>query len=185
MTRARISPSAAPFPAKIAEHIGRIVPEGLPPFQLLTTIARDPRLFEQFVSRGFLGKGNLTLRQRELVINRTTAISGSEYEWGLHMYFFAARLGFGQEEAYSLVHGGADDPCWGEEDQAIIRLCDQLHATCCLEDSLWKELTRLFSDEAILEILMVAGSYRSVSYLTNALRLPPELCAPRFPAKRA
>jgi len=34
----------------------------------------------------------------------------------------------------------------------------------------------------MLELLLLAGFYRTVSYLTNALRLPPEAYAARFPA---
>jgi hypothetical protein len=37
------------------------------------------------------------------------------------------------------------------------------------------------SDEALLELLMLAGFYHTVSYLTNALRLPLELDGTRFP----
>jgi hypothetical protein len=33
----------------------------------------------------------------------------------------------------------------------------------------------------MLELLLLAGFYRTVSYLTNALRLPPEPYAARFP----
>ena len=58
-----IPPAAVPFPPEIAEL--RIVPEGLPPFRLFTPVALDRRLFERFVGRGFMGKGNLTLRQRQ------------------------------------------------------------------------------------------------------------------------
>jgi hypothetical protein len=38
----------------------------------------------------------------------------------------------------------------------------------------------MFSEEAMLELLMLAGFYRTVSYLTNALRLPLEPYAARF-----
>ena len=37
-------------------------------------------------------------------------------------------------------------------------------------------------EEAVLELLLLAGFYRTVSYLTNALRLPLEPYAARFPA---
>ena len=35
----------------------------------------------------------------------------------------------------------------------------------------------------MLELLLLAGFYRTVSYLTNALRLPLEPYAARFPAE--
>jgi hypothetical protein len=34
---------------------------------------------------------------------------------------------------------------------------------------------------AVVEIVMLAGFYRTVSYLTNSLRLPRETFAKRFP----
>ena len=39
-----------------------------------------------------------------------------------------------------------------------------------------------FSEEAMLELLLLAGFYRTVSYLTNALRLPPKSSAAQYPA---
>ena len=44
------------------------------------------------------------------------------------------------------------------------------------------QLTAHHNDEAILELLMLAGTYRIVSYLVNGLRLPLEPSARRFPA---
>ncbi len=35
-------------------------------------------------------------------------------------------------------------------------------------------------DEAVIELLMLAGYYRMVSYLANGLRLPLEPGSPRF-----
>lgn len=60
-------------------------------------------------------------------------------------------------------------------------MCDELHRTCSLSDRLWTELRREYSEEAVLELLMVAGFYRTISYLTNALRLPLEAFGTRFP----
>ena len=38
---------------------------------------------------------------------------------------------------------------------------------------------------ALVEVLMLAGFYRAVSYLTNALRLPLESYGARFPRRRS
>jgi alkylhydroperoxidase family enzyme len=130
---------------------------------------------------GLLDKGHLTLRQREIVIGRVTACCGSEYEWGVHIAFFAERAGIGADAQRSLVRGGADDACWSAADRLLIRFCDGLHATCDIDDALWAELRGELSEEAMLELLLLAGFYRTVSYLTNALRLPPEPYAARFP----
>jgi len=81
----------------------------------------------------------------------------------------------------SLVHGSAADPCWSAEDALLIRACDQLHAAADSDDPLWTEPRAAFQPEALLEILLLAGFYRTVGYLTNVLRLPLERHAVRFP----
>jgi len=178
---ARIAPAIGPYPADIQAWLDRTMSPGQSPLRLFTTLARDPRLFGKFFSAGLLDRGHLTLRQREIVIDRTTARCRSEYEWGVHIAIFGARVGFTPEQLHSLVHGGPDDACWSPPEQRLLRLCDALHRDCDLDDALWQALRADFSEEAMLELLMLAGFYRSVSILTNALRLPLEADAARFP----
>jgi alkylhydroperoxidase family enzyme len=153
---------------------------GKPPLLLFTTLARDPRLFEKFSAGSLLDRGHLTLRQREIVINRTTARCRSEYEWGVHVATFGAKVGLERVQLRSLVHGGPDDRCWQGEEGDLLRLCDSLHRDSDVDDALWASLRQRFSEEAMLELLMLAGFYRTISYLTNALRLPLEPGAARF-----
>ncbi len=178
---ARIAPAEAPFPAAIQTALDKIMPPGQPPLALFTTLARDPRLFGKFFSASLLDRGHLSLRQRELVIHRTTALCRSEYEWGVHATIFAARVELSAAQLASTVNGGPDDACWSNVDRLLLRLCDALHHDCTVDDALWQALHAQFSDEAVLELLMLAGFYRTVSYLTNALRLPLEPGATRFP----
>jgi alkylhydroperoxidase family enzyme len=177
---ARIAPASPPFDPAIAGIIDRTM-KGQPPLHLFATVARDPRLAGKFFAGGLLDKGNLTLRQREVVIDRTTALCRSEYEWGVHVALFAAKVGLTEEQVRATVHGSADDACWTDEDRLLIRLCDGLHGQCDVDDELWAALRRAFTENALLELLMLAGFYRTVSYLTNALRIPLEDAGARFP----
>ena len=181
----RIAPAEPPFPPEIASLIERITPPGLPPFVLFTTAARDPRLFKRWVGGNFLGRGNLTVRQREVIVLRVTGQCGSEYEWGIHVSFFRDPLGLTEAELRSTVSGRAEDTCWTAEDAALIRMCDQLNASCNLDERLWNELKTFLTDEAILEALIIAGIYRTGSCVINALRLPLEAFGARFPAAAA
>ncbi|SPM42500.1 Alkylhydroperoxidase family enzyme, contains CxxC motif [Mycobacterium numidiamassiliense] len=176
---ARIAPAEPPLPNDIQRAVDAIM-RGKPPLLLFTTLARDRRLFFKFFNSGLLDRGHLTLRQREIVIDRVTASCGAEYEWGVHVSAFAAKAGLGEDEIASLTTGGPSDECWDEADRVLIRLCDTLHLDCAVDDELWAQLTSQHSDEAILELLMLAGSYRTVSYLVNALRLPLEPGARTF-----
>lgn len=178
----RVEPAQPPFPPDVQAWLDRAMPPGVPPLALFTTLARDERLFLRFMGGGLLDRGNLTLRQRELVIDRVTARCGSEYEWGVHVTLFGPRVGLTDEQQASLVHGGPDDGCWTEPERLLLCLCDRLHAACDVDDALWAELRAHYSEAALLELLLLAGFYRTVSYLTNVLRLPLEPYAARFPA---
>jgi len=179
---ARIAPARPPFAAELQSSLDRVTAPGRPPLQLFTTLARDPRLFGRFFAAGLLDRGHLTLRERELVVDRTTARNGSEYEWGVHVAIFGARVGLDETQRRSLVHGDAADPCWSVDDRLLIEFADAAHERCDLDDALWSRLRRRFSEEAVLELMLLAGFYRTVSLLTNALRLPLEADAARFPS---
>lgn len=179
--KARVAPASAPYSASIQSSLDKIMPPGVPPLVLFTTLARDERLFGKFFAGGLLDKGNLTLRQRELVIDRTTALCGSEYEWGVHISLFGSRVGLTPEQIQSLLRGSGNDACWNPEEKLLLDLCDALHANCTLDDQQWQTLRELFTEEALLELLMLAGFYRTVSYLTNSLQLPLEKFGARFP----
>jgi len=178
---ARIAPAKPPFSAEVQGWLDRIMPAGTPPLLLFTTLARDERLCRKFFSAGLLDRGHLTLRQREIVIDRTTALCRSEYEWGIHVAIFGARVALTADQVHSLVHGGPEDPCWNAEDRMLLRMCDTLHHDSSIDDGLWRSLRAAFTEEAMLELLMLAGFYRTVSYLTNALQLPLEANGARFP----
>jgi len=182
---ARLPSAVPPYSQSIQDRLDKIMPPGMSPLVLFTTLARDARLFQRFMAGNLLDRGNLDLRCREIVIDRVTALAKSEYEWGVHIALFAEKAKLSADQIASTVGGGADDPCWNEQERALIAACDQLHSTCDLDDKSWANLTSHFSEEAILEILMLCGLYRMVAYLTNALRLPLEAFAMRFPDRAA
>lgn len=177
---ARVAPAEPPFPAEVQAWLDRTMPPGVPPLVLFTTLARDPRLFQRFMGGGLLDRGNLTLRQRELVIDRVTARCRSEYEWGVHVARFGARVGLSPAQQASLVHGSPDDACWPDDERALLRVCDELDATCTLADATWAAARAHLDELALVEVILLCGFYRTVSYLTGALRLPLERFAPRF-----
>jgi alkylhydroperoxidase family enzyme len=178
---ARIAPASPPFAPEVEEAIQRTM-KGQPPLRLFTTLARDPRLFGKFFAGGLLDRGNLSMRHREIVIDRTTALCRSEYEWGVHISAFAPHVGLSDEQVRSTVRGSAEDACWTGEERLLIRLCDSLHRDCDIDDGLWEALRASFSENALIELLLLAGFYRTVSYLTNGLRIPLEESGARFPA---
>jgi alkylhydroperoxidase family enzyme len=178
---ARVESATPPFGEDISRPLYKVM-KGQLPLRLFTTLARDARLFQKFFAGGLLDKGHLSMRQREIVIHRTTALCKSEYEWGVHVTAYSRLAGLTPEQVRATVTALANEAIWSAEDQVLLRLCDSLHAHTDIDDGLWDALRKYFSEEAIIELLMLAGFYRTVSYLTNGLRLPLEESGARFPA---
>ncbi len=101
MTEPRIAPLDAPYSAPVAAALERIMPAGAPPLALFRTLAVNERVLLRVMAGGLLDRGSITLREREIVIDRTCARCGSEYEWGVHVAFFAARARLSSEEVAS------------------------------------------------------------------------------------
>ena len=176
----RIAPLAPPYPAEMQADFDKLM-RGAPPLLLFRTVARNPRVLQRFMAGALLDRGSISLRSRELMILRTCARCGSEYEWGVHAAIYGAKAQWTPQQLRSSVHGGADDDGWNAEDRLVIRLADQLHETSRVDDALWTELAMHFAPEQVIELLMLAGLYHAVAYLTNATGVAREPFAPAFP----
>jgi len=177
----RITPAAPPYDLAIAESLRRIMPPGMVPLVLFRTMARSPRVFTRMFAGGLLDKGPLSLRQRELVIDRTTARLGAEYEWGVHVALFAGKVGFGEPEIAATVHGTADAACWSAEEQALLATVDDLVDRRTISDGTWTALSTHFDEARILEAIALVGYYHTISFLCRGLDLPLEDWSARFP----
>src|SRR5829696_3702213 len=136
----RIPPAEPPYEPEIAAALERIMPPGVPPLVLFRTMARSPRVFAKMFAGGLLDKGPLSLRQREIVIDRTTARLGCEYEWGVHIAFFAERVAMDAAQVSAVVHGPANATCWAADEQALLVLVDDLVDLRTIRDATWASL---------------------------------------------
>ena len=124
---------------------------------------------------------SLTMRDREIVIDRTCARCGCEYEWGVHVAFFGERVDLSDAQIRSLTHGEGSDPCWTDErDRVLIAAVDELHSTATLTDELWDRLCLIFDDVECLDLVFLCGWYHAISFAANATRVALEAGAPRF-----
>jgi alkylhydroperoxidase family enzyme len=177
----RIAPAQPPYPPAVARTLEQLKTPGDQPLSLFRTLARDARLFARFTGGGLLDPGHLSLREREIVIHRTCALNGCGYEWGVHAAIFAEAAGLDAEQLTATTAPGMA-ACWGPREALLIAFCDAVHTSADLDDALWARLTEAFSEEARIELMMLAGFYRTVSLLANGLRLAPEPFAAPFPA---
>ena len=176
----RIAPLEPPYAPDIASQFDRIM-RGAPPLMLFRVVAGSSRAWEKFTAGGLLDRGPLSLRQREIVIDRTCARTGCEYEWGVHVAAFAGAAHLTEEQVRATVCGAATEGCWSPAEQALLAAVDALHERATLSDAEFASLSAHYDEAQIFEIIMLCGFYRTVSYLANGLALPLEEKAARFP----
>jgi len=178
---ARIVPLEPPYAAEVQESFDRVMPPGAPPLVLFRTLARHERAWRKFRAGSLLDRGPLGLRERELVIDRTTALAGCEYEWGVHVSFFAERVGLSAAQVRATVTTGSADACWTPAERALLRAAEALHAHATLDAQTYADLSGHFDEAQVLEVILLCGFYRTVAYVANGLDLPLEPGAARFP----
>jgi len=176
----RIAPLEPPYAPEIEAQFDRIM-RGAAPLMLFRVMAGHARAWEKFRAGGLLDRGPLGLREREIVIDRTCALNRCEYEWGVHVAIFAKAAELTEEEVRATVLGGADHPCWSDAEQALLAAVYALHHRATFSEAEFKALSAHYDEAKILEIMLLCGFYRTVSYLANGLDLPLEEKAARFP----
>jgi alkylhydroperoxidase family enzyme len=140
----RISPLEEPGP-DVSELLAKTLGDsGGVPLRIFRTMARHPRMLKRFNVLGgfFLTRGNLPARDRELVVLRTAWQSGCEYEWAQHV-LIGARAG-------------------------LLRAADEIADQADISEETWAELSAVYSEAQIMELVMLAGFYRMTAGFLNA-----------------
>ena len=175
---ARIDPASPPYSDSIRDALSRIMPEGVPPLALFRVLAVNERVFGRAMAGGLLDRGSISLREREIVILRTCARLGSEYEWGVHVTFFASKAALSGEEVAATR--AEAPPTFSGSERLLFDLVDALVDTRSVSDELFAELALAFSPAQLVELVALVGYYHFIAFTTNAFRIAPEPYAARF-----
>jgi 4-carboxymuconolactone decarboxylase len=182
---ARIAPLEPPYDPELQALLDKWMPpnSGIEPLALFRTLVIHSELASRArpLGAGILAKGLIDPRLREVMIHRTCALTGAEYEWGVHVMGYGKPVGLTDEQLASTVHGSAENDVWSDAERAVFHLADELHATSTVSDQLFDELERNFDAAQIIELCLTSGWYHALSYVINAARLPLEPWAARFP----
>ena len=109
---ARIEPIEPPYEPQTAAQLERMMPSGVEPILLFRKVAKNlPMATDMGPWGGYelSRKLSLSMRDREILIDRTCARCRCEYEWGIHVAFFADRVGLTRGQIASITHGDAPD----------------------------------------------------------------------------
>ena len=170
------------------------VAAGIEKWKANTRLA-TPEIFEAFhvhpelasrtgvLGAGFLAHGRLSLRDREIVIDRVTGRYGAEHEWGLHATAFGEAAGLSDEQIDSTVGDPQERAgVWPEDELRLLSVVDELAETTRLKDESWTFLRERFDDEQIVEFIVLVGWYRTVSSMCNVLEIAAHPECRRFPS---
>jgi alkylhydroperoxidase family enzyme len=182
----RIAPLDPPYAPDIQEQFDRIM-RGAPPLMLFRVMAGHARAWDKFRAGGLLDRGPLNLRQREIVIDRTCALTACEYEWGVHVATFAEAAHLTNEEVRATVHEGAGAPCWSEAEQAMIAAVDALHHRATLSDQEYSSFSAHYDDDQILPAVVMGSGFAALRRpgTTEEGRRVAIITSPRPAADRA
>jgi alkylhydroperoxidase family enzyme len=178
----RLAPLEPPYSDGVARTLERLMGGvGAEPLLLFRTIAHNPTLLDKLRTTGtyLLNFGTLDPLEREIVILRTCARCGCEYEWGVHVAIFAPGVGLTDEQIAATVMGDASP--WTARQRALLELVDQLHDTATITDDLWATLRTVYRPEQLVELVTLVGQYHTVCFTANALGVALEPFGARFP----
>jgi 4-carboxymuconolactone decarboxylase len=122
------------------------------------------------VAKKYLSDCELNVRDRELAILRIGWLSQAPFEWGAHVKI-ARRNGVTSREIEQAIVGSSATG-WNKRDRAIMRAMEELHFDSMISDDTWADLQEFFNDKKLIELVILAGQYKTVAYYQNSLRLP-------------
>lgn len=185
----RLEPLNPPYDPDLARTLTRMMPPGQEPLKLFRTVAHNRHILDKLRSTGsyLLNFGTLDPADRELVIQRTCARCGCEYEWGVHATVFGAQVGLTDDKLAATVTAAPEDGAapWTAREALLVALADELHDTSTVSDHTWNALSEHYDEAQLVELVALAGQYHAVSFMANALGVEREDAAERFPAAEA
>lgn len=122
--------------------------------------------------------GELEPRDRELVVLRVAALTGSDYEFAQHVVI-GRRAGLSDAEIAATT--AADIEGWSEQDRLLLRFADEMLAADVVSDETYVALEERFTTQQLLELLLLPGFYRMLAGALRTLRVAPESDLPNEP----
>lgn len=131
------------------------------PLNVIATLAHNPKLLKRFNALGgfFLRHGQLPARERELVILRVAALTGSEYEHAQHRVLGAAAGLSGPE--IERTRGPLRD--WDGEDLAVLEFVDEMIDSDGAAVPTWDTMADRFEQDQLIELVLLVGFYRMLA----------------------
>lgn len=169
MSEPRIAPVSPDLGEPLKSAMAKVFPLPLPAPMLYRTVARNESLFIDLVERRLIGRTGLLDRKtfapalRELLILRTCVAARNEYEFNLHVKTISEMMGLTKAQIEDVRSAQVSEELWSEKERALVALVDGLVDRLDVEQPVFDEARRHFTEEELVELTLLIGLYTSVS----------------------
>lgn len=157
-----------PFIARVKAERGKLI-------NLYRVLMNSPAIAAGWLDFNSVVRYKTTLDAalREMIILRVSLLNGAEYQARIHGTSHALKAGLGTEQIAALSQW-QDSSLYSPAQRAALAWTDAMTRDIEVPDALHTELTRYFTDQAIVEITVLAGAYNMHTRVARALRIEPE-----------
>jgi 4-carboxymuconolactone decarboxylase len=135
-------------------------------------LLRSPEVMNRARAMGDYLRYNSVLPPRlsELAILIAARRWTQNYEWEVHAAL-AAQGGLAADIIRAVADGRRPDAMAGDED-ALYRLCTELHQNQSVSDSTYERAIGLFGEQGVIDIVGISGYYTMLAMVLNTARTP-------------
>lgn len=139
---------------------------------VVCAIANEPAVLQSYMRYGstLWEAGELTVRQRELVILGVARALDSRYEWQQHVEL-GREAGIDDTELRAIGRGDLDE--FGEADRVLLRYA-RAFAARGVTDAVHDALADQFDTGTTTAVAMLASHYVATAYALDAMNVPLE-----------
>ncbi|HEY9555677.1 MAG TPA: carboxymuconolactone decarboxylase family protein [Acidimicrobiales bacterium] len=169
---ARVRPVVDP-PADVAALLAKGTKHDGEPLTMMKVLAHRPKVLRSMISIGgaLWGSGHVGPRERELAILRSAWRTGCEYEFGHHRLLAP---GCGVTDAEIAATAVLDLDGWTASDRLLLTAVDELCVTSRISPSTWSAMAGDWSEDQLLDLVLLVGTYTLIGMVVGGLDLPRE-----------
>jgi len=141
------------------------------PLNIHSLMANHPRMLNAWwdLRNYSVNGGDLDQRHCEIAILRVAVHMGSWYEWASHVdRGLACGLTLAEIER---VRAGPNAGGWDAQEAALLAAIDNLVENQAIEESTLRELGEHFTQQQVLDIILLYGMYNTIACMINTCGL--------------
>lgn len=135
-------------------------------------MVQHPDLYRPYIPFGsrIMRGSSLPERDREILVLRTVALCGDNYERAHHVQI-ARQIGMTDTDIKAALSGA---PALAPFEEKLVKAAEELVRDHFLSDKTWKALNQRYSMPQMMEVVFLVGNFTLLSMVTNSFGIPLE-----------